>query len=375
MRIRSIKPEFWTDSVIVQLPYEARLLFIGLWNTADDHGWIEDEPDRIKLQILPVDSVDIEATLDLLVATNLLERRLFEDGSAWFYIRNWKKHQRVDHPSKPRCPDVPSRKLAIPPEDRRALAVKYGCTPGERKEVSCHYCGTPGAILWHRLHSGRPSGWVAFTLEVDSIAPEPSDSANRAPNLVLACKYCSASKPAKSAAEFIQDAPPREDSRILAPEREGEREKEREKENRSAAATHARAREDLILDPPVESVAERQALLCSQLPASCHPALHRLLTNARAGALGVCDQLDALLALRPGVIATGPGMRPVHPAHVAELIVRMSGTPNASWHGGLAIGMLESILRGTKPSASRNGNRPRTPATVPDRPPTRIPEL
>lgn len=145
--------------------------------------------------------------------------------------------------------------------------------------------------------------------------------------------------------------------------------------NRSSSATHARAREDLILDPPVESVAERQALLCSQLPPSCHPALHRLLTNARAGALGVCDQLDALLALRPGVIATGPGMKPLHPDHVAELIVRMSSTTNATWHKGTALGMIDSILRGAKPPASRNGHRPRTSATVPDRPPTRIPEL
>ena len=37
-RIRTIKPEFWIDDVIVELPFETRLLFIGIWNFADDAG-------------------------------------------------------------------------------------------------------------------------------------------------------------------------------------------------------------------------------------------------------------------------------------------------------------------------------------------------
>ena len=38
MRIRSIKPEFWTSEDVTDLTYFERLLFIGLWSYADDHG-------------------------------------------------------------------------------------------------------------------------------------------------------------------------------------------------------------------------------------------------------------------------------------------------------------------------------------------------
>lgn len=39
MRIRQVKPEFWSDSDMAELPPPARLTYIGLWNIADDAGW------------------------------------------------------------------------------------------------------------------------------------------------------------------------------------------------------------------------------------------------------------------------------------------------------------------------------------------------
>jgi hypothetical protein len=37
-RIRTIKPEFWTDEKVVECSFEARLMFIGMFNFADDKG-------------------------------------------------------------------------------------------------------------------------------------------------------------------------------------------------------------------------------------------------------------------------------------------------------------------------------------------------
>ena len=62
-RIRTIKPDFWTDEKIVELSPLARLLFIGLWNFADDDGRMPYSTTRIKLQILPADAADISALL------------------------------------------------------------------------------------------------------------------------------------------------------------------------------------------------------------------------------------------------------------------------------------------------------------------------
>ena len=38
MRIRSIKPEFWTSQDIADLSWDERLLFVGLWSYVDDNG-------------------------------------------------------------------------------------------------------------------------------------------------------------------------------------------------------------------------------------------------------------------------------------------------------------------------------------------------
>ena len=40
MRIRQVKPEFWSDSRIGELNDGCRLFFIGLWMLADDDGWL-----------------------------------------------------------------------------------------------------------------------------------------------------------------------------------------------------------------------------------------------------------------------------------------------------------------------------------------------
>ena len=55
-RIRTIKPDFWQDEVIAQLSLPARLLYIRLWNYADDNGQIEYSPSKLKVQIFPYDT-------------------------------------------------------------------------------------------------------------------------------------------------------------------------------------------------------------------------------------------------------------------------------------------------------------------------------
>ena len=41
-RARNIKPGFFKNELLVGLPYEYRLLFIGLWTIADRDGRFED---------------------------------------------------------------------------------------------------------------------------------------------------------------------------------------------------------------------------------------------------------------------------------------------------------------------------------------------
>lgn len=206
-RKRMIKPEFWTDSTMVQLPAEARLLFIGMWNFADDYGYIEDEPDRLALQILPADDADVDMLLDLLIASGRVERYRDANGSYFLYIPHFVDHQRVDHPAKPTFPDVTTCiKASIPNAVRRQIAIKYGCKPGERVEAACYYCGEMGSIWWPRTRKGQPGAWVAFSrLEIDHFVAEVHGGPTEADNLVLACRLCNRTKHDRDGLAYVAD--------------------------------------------------------------------------------------------------------------------------------------------------------------------------
>lgn len=95
-RIRTIKPEFWTDPDVVSCSMAARLFFIGCWNQADDHGVLKDEPTRLKLEILPADDVDPVALVNELVHHRLLLRKVAPDGTPVLVVRTFAIHQRID---------------------------------------------------------------------------------------------------------------------------------------------------------------------------------------------------------------------------------------------------------------------------------------
>lgn len=206
-RIRTIKPEFWTDETIVRLPFEARLLFVGLWNFADDYGCLDERPERIRLQILPADTtLDVEAILDLLIAADLLERLQDPGGSRIIRIRNWQKHQKVDNPSRSKIINDTYRRLAIPSESRRALASKYECAPGGQIEAKCYFCPSTGKVIWWNLSSGKPSSWVSFSdLEIDHFKPEAEGGNSLPENLILACRSCNRRRKTKDAVLFLSE--------------------------------------------------------------------------------------------------------------------------------------------------------------------------
>jgi hypothetical protein len=105
-RIRTIKPEFWTSAQVLECSTNARLLFIGLWNFADDQGRHPDNAKQCKAEVFPADEfslADIQGMLDELSENNLIARYV-HDGKGYFYIPGW-YHQRIDKPQKPKYPD------------------------------------------------------------------------------------------------------------------------------------------------------------------------------------------------------------------------------------------------------------------------------
>lgn len=131
-RIRTIKPEFWIDETLTECSLGARLLFIALWNFADDQGYVDDKPKRIKAQVFPSDDIDVAPLLDELVERGRLVRYDSPIGPV-LHIRNFDRHQRVDKPSKARfdpsslSPREPSR----PAEPSREVVPASLATEGK----------------------------------------------------------------------------------------------------------------------------------------------------------------------------------------------------------------------------------------------------
>lgn len=195
-RIRTIKPEFWTDETVVKLPFIARLLFIGMWNFADDSGALDYSPDRIKLQVLPAESdCDITDLIDLLAAAGLIDYWVTERGTEAITIRGWEKHQKIDNPSRKTIIREDYRKKSIPTEERVAVARKYGCQPGGSVDASCHYCGMPGKVHWWMGQNNKLSRWITLSeLEFDYFVSEHSGGPAESGNIVLACRSCNRGK-------------------------------------------------------------------------------------------------------------------------------------------------------------------------------------
>ena len=195
-RIRTIKPEFWTDETIVRLPFQARLLFIGMWNFADDAGALEYSPDRIGLQVLPAEhDCDISGLIDLLVAAGLVDYWVDENGTQAITITNWNKHQKIDNPSRKTIVSEGYRKKNIPSEARIGVARKYGCPPGGSADASCYYCGMPGKVTWWNGSNGKPSRWITISdLEFDHFVSEHSGGSSESENIILACRCCNRGK-------------------------------------------------------------------------------------------------------------------------------------------------------------------------------------
>jgi hypothetical protein len=105
-RIRTIKPDFWTDEKLTECSLSARLLFIGTFNFADDNGNLPASAKKLKMQIFPADNIDCEPLLNELITHGMLIEYSV-NGEKYLNIKGFKKHQVINRPSKSSIPTLP----------------------------------------------------------------------------------------------------------------------------------------------------------------------------------------------------------------------------------------------------------------------------
>lgn len=111
-RIRSVKPEFWTDEDLADLPRDARLLYIGLWNLSDEQGRLRGDARYIKGQLFPYDDDLPPAMLDVLLDALAAARKVVRYESAsrsYLFLPTLARHQRLES-------DKVESKLPAPPD-------------------------------------------------------------------------------------------------------------------------------------------------------------------------------------------------------------------------------------------------------------------
>ncbi len=109
-RNRTIPSEFWTWEAVIDCKPMTRLLFIGLWNFADDFGVQPLRPRTIRMQVFPgdaIDSDDVRAMIDELAAQGLV--RIYDvEGVEYLEVIDWGQLQRVGKNARRRYPRFPS---------------------------------------------------------------------------------------------------------------------------------------------------------------------------------------------------------------------------------------------------------------------------
>src|SRR6266853_3861729 len=151
-RIRTLKPELPTDRKLAQLSIAARYTFVLCITQADDEGLLRAEPREILASLYPhnqdVTAESLQGWIGELVSGGFLRERQTVDGAHVLELTNWKRHQKIDHPSPSRVgplvkpsrapremgasssrPDLGPRTLDLGPESKALVELRSTAVP------------------------------------------------------------------------------------------------------------------------------------------------------------------------------------------------------------------------------------------------------
>jgi len=169
-RIRSVKPEFWDDRKLAKrTSRDTRLLYVGLWNLADEHGRLNGDPLWVKGKIFPfdddIDAKAITAMLDELAAPGLECVICYEvEDDPYIFLPKLAKHQRLEPwkvesrlPAPPRLngnSSEPGSDQSVPGSDR----LPFGSNSSEfgtDESAPSYVAGSMEHVAGSMGHGGR----------------------------------------------------------------------------------------------------------------------------------------------------------------------------------------------------------------------------
>lgn len=129
-RARNIKPGFFTNDQLGELPPLARLLFAGIWTVCDREGRIEDRHKKIKAEVLPYDDCNVDKLLQSLHDSGFILRYVV-NGVRIIQVLKWHKHQ---------APHIKEAASALPSPDESDVSTvpapdKNGAVTGKESLI------------------------------------------------------------------------------------------------------------------------------------------------------------------------------------------------------------------------------------------------
>ena len=100
------------DEEMASLPPLTRLIYIALWNEADDEGRLRANPKYLKGALFPYDNFDIKPHLDSLKAHGKLSEYSVR-AQTYAVINNFSRHQRINRASPSKLPPPPDNLAEI----------------------------------------------------------------------------------------------------------------------------------------------------------------------------------------------------------------------------------------------------------------------
>lgn len=135
-RARNIKPGFYKNEELAECSIWARFIFPGLWMLADREGRLEDRPKRIKGELLPFDSAEVEPLLAELSARGFIHRYSVK-GVAYIQVLKFAEHQSPHYSEKESLIPAPFPEsgaddaIDIPESSGKVVAIKRGSQPSD----------------------------------------------------------------------------------------------------------------------------------------------------------------------------------------------------------------------------------------------------
>ncbi len=133
MRIRTVKPEFFTHDGLFDLEKKTklplRIAFIGVWCFCDREGRFKWKPRQMKPCILPHDTVDFEKVLDALRDDGFIVQYEHE-GEDYGYVPSFHVHQFINNKEAKSTLPSPFDTLS---RVKDATGTRLGNYQGERK--------------------------------------------------------------------------------------------------------------------------------------------------------------------------------------------------------------------------------------------------